>query len=158
MMRVIFRPPTPSDLDALAASMRAMDRKECAIISGLSPREALEEGVANSPNATVAEIDGQVVCAFGCADASFLGGDGYPWLLCAEGIERHARTMLTCAPRFVGEMRGERERLSNVVHADNRSAIRFLRWLGFMFGEVFHVKGEPFLPFEWTRAEAREAA
>lgn len=156
-MRVTFRPPTESDLDALAANMRAIDVKECEIISGLSPREALAEGVAGSPSVTVAEVDGRVVCAFGVAEASFLGGDGYPWLLCAEGIERHARIMLTCAPRFVGEMQGACERLSNVVHADNRSAIRFLRWLGFSFGEMFHVKGEPFLPFHWER-QALEAA
>lgn len=154
MRRVVFRPPTPSDLDALAREMRAIDRKECELVAGLPPREALEECVSGAANATVAEVDGRVVCVFGYSEASFLGGDGYPWMLCGEGIERHARTLLTCAPRFVGEMQAQCERLSNVVHAHNRAAIRFLKWCGFSFGESLTVKGEPFLHFEWRRQAA----
>jgi hypothetical protein len=157
MMRVTFRPPTPSDLDDLAARMREMDRKECELVAGLAPREALQQCVDGGEAATVAEVDGKVACIFGWTPASFLGADGYPWMLCADGIEKHARILLTCAPRFLGEMQGECERLSNVVHAHNRSAIRFLAWCGFSFGEMLEVKGEPFIHFEWRR-QAAEAA
>lgn len=157
MMRVVFRRPTESDLDAIAAAMRPMDAKECLLVAGLPAREALKECVANAEWASVALIDDKPVCVFGLTEASMLGGDGYPWMLCAEGVERHARTLLICAPRFVGEMQAQCERLSNVVHAHNRSAIRFLKWCGFTFGEEFHVKGEPFLTFSWERAERRAA-
>lgn len=156
-MRVVFRPPTESDLDAIAANMRKLDRKECEVIAGLSPRAALAQCVEGAANPVVAEIEGRPVCVFGVSEASFLGQDGYPWMLCAEGIERHARVLLTVTPRFLGEMMDEFEHLSNVVHADNRSAIRFLRWCGFSFGEAFDVKGETFLKFEWRRPMAEAA-
>lgn len=156
-MRVVFRAPTEADLDALAASMRPMDVKECDLIAGCAPREALAQCVANAEWSTVALIDGAPVCVFGLSEASFLGGDAYPWMLCTKGIERHARTLLTCAPRFLGEMQAQSERLSNVVHGHNHSAIRFLRWCGFSFGEVFEVKGEPFLRFSWERQVANHA-
>lgn len=153
MMRVVFRPPHESDLDRLAARMREMDRRECELIAGLPPRQALAECVANSEGrAMLAEIDGEPVCVFGVSEASMLGGDGYPWMLCAEGVERHARALLVLTPRFLGEMRAQYERLSNVVHAHNRAAIAFIRWCGFKLGESFQVKGEPFVRFEWERA------
>lgn len=155
-MRVTFRPPTPADLDALSKSMRPIDAFECKLVLGLEPRDALEACVTDSISASAAIIDGRVVCVFGYSE-SFLGEEAYPWLLCADGIERHARTMLTCAPRFLGEMGRPGQRLANIVHAHNRSAIRFLRWLGFRFGAEIMVKGEPFLPFE-RAVEALEAA
>lgn len=156
-MRVTFRPPTPSDLDALAANMREIDQKECRLIAGLEPRAALAHCVEGGEGVTLAEIDGKPVCIFGWTPASFLEPEGYPWMLCANAIERHARVLLTCTPRFLGEMQSQCERLSNVVHAHNRSAIRFLSWCGFSFGDMIEVKGEPFVYFEW-RKQAAEAA
>jgi len=157
-MRVTFREPTHSDLDDLAATMRAIDIKECSALSGRTPRAAMEEGLETSAWTLVAVIDEKPVCIFGLTEGSFLGNDGVPWMLCAEGIERHARVLLTVAPRFVAQMRGECERLYNVVHADNRSAIRFIKWCGFDLGETFNVKGEAFIKFEWDREEAAAEA
>lgn len=156
-MQVIFREPTVSDLDVLAATMRPMDVLECKLAGRREPREALEEGVANAAWVRVAEIDGEIVCCFGLTENSFLGDDGHPWMLCACGIERHARVVLICARRFLTQMQEETERLSNVVHAHNRSAIRFLKWCGFAFGEQLTIGGEPFLEFSWSR-EARAQA
>lgn len=151
-MRAVFRPPTEQDLDALASRMRAMDVLECEIVAGLAPREALASCVAGAAWSSVMEIEGEVVCAFGVTEADFYGDDAAPWMLCAEGVERHAKTILTLTPRFYGEMQQGRERLANLVHAHNRSAIRFIKWCGFEFGEEVSVRGEPFLPFEWRRA------
>lgn len=156
-MRVTFRIPTESDLDQLAQTMRPMDVKECDLILGLSPREALAECVGDAQWCSLAEVDGKPVCIFGLSQGSFLGEEAHPWMLCAEGIEAHARALLICAPRFLGEMLQSAETLSNVVHAHNRSAIRFLKWLGFSFGDEIAVKGEPFLHFEMRRAMAEAA-
>lgn len=151
-MRAVFRPPTPADLDALAASMRPMDVKECAIVSGQEPRAALDTCVESAAWCLVMEVGGEVACLFGVTDEGFLSDEGQPWMLCAEGMERHARIVLTLTPRFFAHMKEGRERLYNIVHAHNRSAIRYLRWCGFTFGEEFTLRGEPFLPFEWRRA------
>ena len=158
MIAVTFRPPQEADLDWLAANMRAMDALECRVAGGHEPRQALAEGVDASLWCYVAEVDGKLVCAFGVAPDGLLGEEGAPWMLCAEGIERHAKAVLICARRFILEMRHQFERLANVVHADNRSAIRFLKWCGFEFGERFDINGEPFLAFDWRRQELREAA
>lgn len=152
MIAVTFRPPTESDLDYLAANMREMDRLECRIVGGHAPREALMDGVASSVWSLVAEVEGRVVCVFGVAPSDLLGDEAAPWMLCADGIEHNARAMLACSGRFLGEMRGQFETLANVVHADNRSAIRYLKWCGFKFGEPFQIEGEAFLPFEMKRA------
>jgi len=138
--------------------MREMDVMECRLAGGHEPSEALAEGVAGSLWCYVAEVDDEIVCAFGVAPDGLLGEEGAPWMLCADGIERHAKAVLICAKRFITEMQGQFERLANVVHAHNRSAIRFLKWCGFEFGAAFDIEGEPFLAFEWRRQEARKAA
>lgn len=160
MIAVTFRHPTASDLAMLAQTMRGVDVLECHVVGGHMPLEALEEGVAGSLWAYVAEVEGEVVCAFGVASEGLLSEEGAPWMLCAEGIERHARAVLLHAGRYVARMQETFERLHNVVHADNRSAIRFLKWCGFKMGERFEMSGEPFLGFTGERAvgELREAA
>lgn len=150
---VIFRPPTAADIAALAASMREIDRLEVLAVSGRQPKDALAACVAESKWALAAEVDGRVMTIFGIADADFLGEEGSPWMLCAEGIERHARALLTYAPRHLARMKEAVTALRNMVHADNRSAIRFLKWCGFSFGEKINVKGEPFLMFAMEAAD-----
>lgn len=151
MIYASFRSATESDLDYLAEHMRAMDAKECMLVGGASPRQALEQGLEHSLWAYVAEIAGKPVALFGVAPDGLLGDEASPWMLCVEGIERHARALLICAPRFIRAMSEGFERLINVVHADNRSAIRFLKWCGFVFGEPVEIAGEMFLPFEMAR-------
>lgn len=158
MMQVIFREPTASDLDALAANMRPMDVLECRLIAGKAPREALQDCVDSAAWALAADVGGEIVCCFGLSEATFFGDEAHPWMLCANGIERHARTVLVCARRFVAQMQRETETLCNIVHAHNRSAIRFLKWCGFAFGDQMTIKGEPFLNFSWVREAKREAA
>ena len=151
MISVIFREPTQSDLDALAANMRAYDRTEC-IAMGLEPHEALSQGVKNSLWAYAAEVDGQVVTVFGLSQADLLSPEAHPWMLCAEGIERHTKAVLVHTRRFLRQMHDSAETLVNAVHADNRTAIRFIQWCGFEMGARFEVRGEPFVAFEMKRA------
>lgn len=149
-----FRPPTEADMDALAANMREIDQDECRLVGGMEPREALGESVGHALWAYAAEIDGEVVCIFGLSQDGLLAEEAYPWMLAANGIERHARTLLRLTPIYLARMQGEAERLYNIVHAHNRRAIRYLTWCGFTFGEGFDVRGAPFLPFEMKKRAA----
>lgn len=158
MIAVTFRIPTGEDLDLVAARMRAMDKLECRVVGRHEPREALAEGVASSLWAYAAIVDNEPQCVFGVASDGLLGEEGAPWMLCADGIERHARALLICSKRFVGEMATSFERLANVVHAHNRVAIRYLKWCGFEFGETIMIDGEPFLCFEMTHGAIKKAA
>lgn len=157
MNAVTFRAPVPSDLDFLAANMREIDRRECRLAGGHEPLEALTEGVAHSLWSLAAFVDDRPVCIFGVASEGLLGEEGAPWMLSVDGIERHAKAVLVFAKRFILEMGETFERLANVVHSDNRSAIRFLRWCGFSFGEPIEIGGETFLPFEMIQ-RVRQAA
>lgn len=156
---IIFRPPTQADIAHVAAHMRPMDALECEIVGGKAPKEALEESVACSEWAFAADIEGEVICIFGISRESLLSDEGAPWMLGTEGVERNARIVLRCSVSFRDRMKAEFEHLSNIVHAHNRTAIRYLKWCGFEFGEEIIVKGEPFLPFSMDcKTETRAAA
>lgn len=153
-MSVTFRAPTPKDVAQLARTMRPIDALECRCVGGHEPEEALEEAVSASLWCYAAEVAGDVACMFGVAPGSLLDDEAAPWLLSADGIERHGRQVLAHARPFIERMRGDYERLYNVVHADNRAAIRFLRWGGFSFlDDALCYGGEPFWGFEMRRAD-----
>lgn len=145
---ILRSPPTYADLDYLAAHMREMDRVECDLMGGDVPREVLAQCVRDADWAYVAEVDGKPVCVFGMTTQDVFGGIAAPWFLAAEGIERHARALLQLSPAYINRMKGGCERLFNLVHAHNRSAIRYLKWCGFTMGDKVDVKGQPFILFE----------
>lgn len=154
MISFVLREPTEADLDYLAENMREPDRLECRVVGGVEPREGLTECVEQSLWSYVVEVEGKPIAVFGVAPHDLLGDVGSPWLLSAEGIERNARVVMSVSQRFKALMQAQFETLSNIVHAHNRSAIRYLKWCGFKFGETIQVKGEPFIAFEWTRGAA----
>lgn len=145
---ILRSPPTGADLDYLASHMREMDRRECELVGENSPREILDQCVDSADWAYVAEIDGKPVCIFGLTTHDAFGGEAAPWFLAIEGIERHAKALLQLTPGYLHRMRAGSERLFNLVHAHNRSAIRYLKWCGFKMGDRLDVKGEPFILFE----------
>lgn len=149
---IIFRPPTAEDVAHVAERMRAADVLECRLLGRHGPKEALVNGIAHSLWAFAAEVDGETQCIFGVASEGLLSEEGSPWLLGVDGIERHARELIAGTKAYLARMQLEFETLSNYVHANNRNAIRYLRWCGFSFGEPVEVDGEAFLPFEMKRA------
>lgn len=156
---IVFRPPSRSDVEELAANMRAIDVLECRAMSGHSPMEALEYSIEGSSWSVTAEVDGRVMAIFGVAATDMLSGDGAPWLLGAQGIERCARLMLIYTRHYLRRMQGEYDMLANAVHVENKAAIRYLKWCGFEFGAHFTRNGETFAHFSWARRDqARKAA
>ena len=156
---ILFRLPTSADIAHVAEHMRAPDRLECRLLGRHGPREALENGVAISDWSFAAEADGQTQCIFGVGPADgLLGDEGAPWMLGVDGIERHARKILIGTSAYLPRMQAQYETLSNIVHAGNAMAIRYLKWCGFQFSAPFAHEGESFLPFTWTRAGAQRKA
>lgn len=152
MITYTLRDPTEEDLDQLASNMRPVDVLECRVVAGLAPRAALAQAVKDSLWSVATLVEGRVIAVFGLAAGDLLDSEGTPWLLSANGIEHHAKVVMSVSSRFKERMLAEFETLSNVVHADNRQAIRYLKWCGFSFGDAFDISGEPFLPFEMKRA------
>lgn len=146
-----FAEPTQADIIELASRMRACDRLECEALGQADLRQAVAESVDASEWACAAFVDGALVSIGGVSPQSLISDDAAPWMLSVEGIERYGRGVLAHAPRGLAFMQERYQRLSNVVHAHNRTAIRFIRWCGFSIGEAMEINGEQFLPFSWER-------
>ena len=146
-------PATVDHARALAPRMRAADAAEVWASGRLSPLEALERSLALSPMAWVGMVDGEPACIFGAASASLLGGEGVPWLLGSDLIERHQRAFLRRNREYVRQMQAAFPVLRNMVDARNEVSIRWLRWLGFTIEPAVRwgAAGMPFHPFWMTR-------
>lgn len=142
-------PATVEHARALAPRMRAADAAEVWASGRLTPLEALERSLALSPLAWAGTVDGEPACVFGAASTSLLGGDGVPWLLGSDAIERHQRAFLRRNREYVRQMQAAFPTLRNMVDARNATSIRWLRWLGFTIEPAvpFGPFGLPFHPF-----------
>lgn len=130
----------------LLPHVRQEDIVELAAV-GETPESCLKTGLEVSEYAFSVFFNGEIVCIFGVGTASLLGGEGVPWMVGSDRLNR-------CVPGFLRRSRAAvrilQDRyllLENWVDARNERAIRWLRWLGFEIhdaaprgnnGELFH--------------------
>lgn len=137
----------PEHIPHLAATMREMDRIECAAM-GHDPAEALSIGLSRSIWALTALIDDEPVAMMGIAPRSMIEGVGVPWMLGSDAIYDGARELVTYGPGIIREMESIFPRLTNFVAAANDRAIRFLRHWGWRISsERVAVGGVDFVEF-----------
>ncbi len=153
-MRAGLRRATEDDIPAILADIRPVDEIEMRAL-GTTPESAMREGLGLSDFVLTGTIDGAPVCMLGVAPHNILLGHGSPWMLASSAIESAQVPFLRACRPVVAEMRRRYPLLANVVHAENRAAIRWLRWVGFRFcmeadGEAMQVRevnGHPFHVF-----------
>ena len=146
-------PIEPEDIPAILRDVRQADIDEIVEGLGVSLERELLSGINDSLNARKIVVDGHIVAVFGDAVHSLLGSVGVPWLISTNHVERHARAFLkVCKPEVQGMLTRHRH-LINYVDARNTSAIRWLKWLGFDFGEAvpYGPKRLPFFCFRMER-------
>lgn len=143
-------PETMAHAVAVASRMRAADRAEVWALGRHDPVQAVVRSIAVSAESWVFTAGGVPLALFGVAPVTGHPGVGSPWLLGADGVQRHARPFLALGREFVGRWLVEYDRLYNVVDARNRSSIRWLSALGFTFHPPVPVGPEqqPFIPFD----------
>lgn len=117
----------------------------------------MRDGLRRSDWALTGLIDDVPVCMFGVAPKSIVLGEGLPWMLAANGLERAQVKFLRACRPAVRAMVSSYPRLLNFVHADNHVTIKWLRWMGFSFAPPdwprdqelprYLVNGQPFLLF-----------
>lgn len=135
-------PATAGDLADLAARMTEADRDE---LSAAGVDTDALEGVP----AQALRWHGRLVCLFGVVPGA---GAGVPWMLCTDTLtEVPRRSMALISRRVVAGWRGDYARLMNWVHRRNRTALRFLRFLGFVIDETPAGPGGEFFTFTWER-------
>ena len=147
-----IRSARPEDADLLAPRMREIDCREVWAISRQEPAEALRRSLECSARAWAIVVDGLADCLFGVSRlGGLLGFVGSPWLLGSDVLDRPdvARDLfIRRLPAYDRELGRGFRRLENFVHAENKPAIRWLKWLGYNFApEPTLVNGEGFFHF-----------
>lgn len=145
----------PEHIPAIAEDMRPGDAREVWASHRFTPMQALADALGRSPVAWTCIIDERPAFMWGAARVgSLMSQVGAPWLLATPVMDQRRVTLefLRQCPAYVARMQACFPRLENIVHAKHRSAVRWLRWLGFTFGkETVTRNGEDFLPF-WKGA------
>lgn len=149
-----------ADLVELVARMREPDRREIAAIYGADPLEALRRSAAAAEQALVGRgDDGDLMCIWGVRRRGPLSWRGHPWMICTDAVERRPREFLRGTRFWVGRVQQHFDELTNVVHDENVDTIRWLRWLGFQFGDPVELRGGArALPFAWWSASTAPPA
>ena len=147
-----LRESTLSDAEYIAEHMRDLDRAELDAV-GTTPKESLVAGLERSSICITALVDNHPAVMFGVAQ--FDDGAGHPWMLCTDDIDLVSFSLVREAKRWIRLMLEVYPILTNYVHSENDSAIRFIKMMGFEFpedGEVIVPEtGEAFLRFEKYR-------
>ena len=148
--RIAIVPATEAHAIDLAPRLRTADIRELEAGSGAEPLAALLVSLRRSTEAWAGTVDDEVACIFGVGPLSLLGGEGSPWLLGADLIERNAFAFARRNRAVVARWLRTYPVLRNYVDARNRQAIRWLGWLGFTLlpAVPFGVSRLPFHPFE----------
>ena len=133
------RTAQPQDALLLAPRLREIDQRETRAMSGLEPAEALKVSLSRSSAAWTAKTtEGEVILMWGVGRVGgLLGFVGAPWMLASDILERPevGREFIRLSRPYARVLELGFRRLVNRVHAENRLAIRWLRWLGFSFAE-----------------------
>ena len=143
------RPITPEAIDALMPRLRPVDRLELDCMMPENQRAGLIDMAERARRARAAYIGGEIVGIFGVSAQGVLSSTGCPWMLATPLIERHdvKREFIAGSRVALDWLAQDFARLWNVVSVENRAAIRWLGWLGFAFGAVVDVNGQPFRYF-----------
>jgi hypothetical protein len=137
---MIVKPTWPL-IERMASNMRERDTLECMRGWGNTPLKALKLSVELSDYSRALVLDDEPLAMWGMVKGTPTVGDGYPWMLSANGIERHKRLLLRGSKIFLDEMLSICPKLSARVDAEYPEAVRWLKWLG------FELRGpEPFGP------------
>lgn len=147
---------------AIAENIRDADRIELWASSRSEPLDAMLRGMERTASAFTAIYDGQVAAMFGASPYSIMGNKGAAWMIGSKVLELQGaqkdllRLSVPVLEYMLDQFPGL---LYNFVDQRNDKAIRWLKWLGFQFGEAipYGVDGLPFLPFFMVKAR-REAS
>lgn len=149
---VEIRPVEPGDVEQMVREMRAVDRVEARALGFDDIERGLRESIANSHFARTALINGRLLAIGGCGrhpQSTALAPAAVPWLVGTDALTRYPGVLQREARRYIAAMLEVYPHLTNVVHAENRVAIRWLKRLGFTIHPPVRVPtGALFHPFD----------
>jgi hypothetical protein len=145
-----IQPLTTDRIVYCASRLVLADRAELDAAGIGDAAQMLMGAVPECAWAEVALWESEPVAMFGVRP---MGDVGVPWMLTTISMRRAERAPVArAALRAVRRMRDEFAVLQNLIHADNASAIRFVRWLGFTVDPAPTGPGGRFRLFWWRQA------
>ena len=141
----LIRDATIADVYALARSLRAADRAECAGY-GVTPAVGLRRSFYAASYRRTGLIDGAIAAMWGICGTA-LGHTAHAFLMTAPIIEKLPIAFVREARREVKTMLETHERIEGEVAVEYHAAQRFLEVLGFELGAAVDLRGGKFRPF-----------
>jgi hypothetical protein len=145
-----FTAPAKEHIEYLAGHLRASDRKEIELGSGLEPLECLRRAVKGNLECKVWLVAGKPVLVYGVA------ADKSVWLLGTDDIRRHKIEFMRQAKKILKEITAKYAPLYNFIWQDSAGAKKWLTALGARFGGRKYITktGAVFEYFEFGRADS----
>jgi hypothetical protein len=128
---VKFVKPTDEMVMFIAENMRHADVREVWEMSRQTPLESIEEGLELSNYSAVAVINDIPCAVFGLTIVDMLTGTGVPWLLGTDYLVKHRSVFLKNGKQGLDQMLKVCPNLFNYVHAENKTSVRWLKYMGF---------------------------
>ena len=151
MRAVLIKPLEDGDIEKMKQTIRDIDRLEVKAMLGENLDNALHITAQISFRAKAGYYEDALVAIWGIGSRTPLSREGNPWLLATTEMDRpevRKAFLKHCREEFDALVDGYHY-CWNYVHARNRTAIRWLKWLGFEFmNDETLVDGEPFRFFK----------
>lgn len=145
---VEIRDSVQSDILPIAVNMRDEDAKEVYDSHLLSPYSALSKAMKSRGDSWTIVVDGVPIGMVGVSNKSLLGNKGNPWLLGTDKLTESTRLFVQFSKLLLKNMSKGYSRLENYISVENKSTMRWLKFLGFEFGEqIKSVTGVMFIKF-----------
>lgn len=127
--------------------LRPSDKKEIMLATGKQPAGEIIKSWNDSIKKWVVLKDDTPVALFGVDAVDCLRGS--PWFVATEEIGTIKAFLLKNSFKYINEMKKGFNVLSNVVSAENKVSINWLKWCGFTVGEpiVYGPFNSLFCPF-----------
>jgi len=132
------------DIYSIYPFMRKIDQLEAACM-GLTAKQSLIRGL-NSDDLTLTALDKNDVpfAMFGCG---LVDGMGYIWCVGTDGIEDNSYNFIKASRKWTQIMTKPYGVTFNFVHAENKTAIKWLKFCKAQFINELTFKNEPFFEF-----------
>lgn len=129
---VVIVPARQKHATEVARNMRRADVIEVWELNRLAPLASTSLAVEVSGDLSYAAlVDGKAIAVFG-ATLAILGREAAPWLLGTPAMRKHAPSLMRYTRAFTEHLFDiGNTRLRNMVHAENKPALAYLRRAGF---------------------------
>ena len=126
-----LRKATFTDLKYVAANMREIDKIEALYQTGQEPKQALQLSyICSNINMAIADDDDNPIGLCGVVS------DGCIWMVATDDLfvnKKYRIQLIRQGKQWVDSLLKKYNLLYNMVYAENDSAIKWLRCLGFTF-------------------------